>query len=178
MQRVRAELLQLHLQPGPDLRVGARELHLVDRRPHVQAGAAHQHGGAAGREQPVDLDPGQPLVLGDAGGLGDVPDVHQMVRDPTPLRRGELGGADVHAPVELHGVGVDHFAVEGTGQGHGQVGLAGGGGADDRDDTGAAGPDCSGAAHRTSLPKNGGRPAGPPFTPVFGHLVPLRTVRA
>ena len=29
-----------------------------------------------------------------------------------PLGRGQLGGADVHAPVELHRVGVDHLAAE------------------------------------------------------------------
>ena len=46
----------------------------------------------------------------------------------------ELGGADVHATVEGHGVGVDHLAAELLGKPDAEVGLAGGGGTDDGDD--------------------------------------------
>ena len=52
---------------------------------------------------------------------------------PSPLGRGQLGGADVHAPVELHRVGVDHLAVERVGQGQAERGLAGRGRPDHRD---------------------------------------------
>ena len=104
----------------------------------------------------VDLGAGQPLVLGDAGGLGDVPDVQQVVRDAAALLGRQLGGADVHAPVELHGVGVDDLAAEALGEGDAQIGLSGRGGADDGDD--ARGGGC--AAHRPSL----ANPGAPPRT--------------
>ena len=55
---------------------------------------------------------------------------------PAALLGRELGGADVHAPVELHGVGVDHLAAEALGEGDAQVGLARRGRADDGDDPG------------------------------------------
>ena len=57
-----------------------------------------------------------------------------MVGDAAPLRKRELGGADVHAPVELHRVGVDDLAVESLGQVEAEVGLARGCGSDDGDD--------------------------------------------
>ncbi|BBZ66795.1 hypothetical protein MINS_22240 [Mycolicibacterium insubricum] len=50
----------------------------------------------------------------------------------------QLGGADVHPAVELHGVGVDHLGTdplggEEFGQIEGEGGFPGPGGADDRD---------------------------------------------
>ena len=54
-----------------------------------------------------------------------------MVRDAAALGERELGGADVHAAVELHGVGVDDLAAEALGQVEGEVGLAGRGRPDD-----------------------------------------------
>src|SRR6185295_4004834 len=45
-----------------------------------------------------------------------------------------LGGADVEAPVDLQGVGVDDLAGEPLGERHRQGALAGGGGADDGED--------------------------------------------
>ena len=54
----------------------------------------------------------------------------------TPSRSAsvQLGGADVHAAVELHRVGVDHLAAEPLGERDAEVGLADGGRADDGDD--------------------------------------------
>jgi hypothetical protein len=53
------------------------------------------------------------LVVGDRCGAGDLPDVEQVVRYAVPLVFAELCGADVHAAVELHRVGVDDLAVDG-----------------------------------------------------------------
>lgn len=50
--------------------------------------------------------------MGNAGAFGD----------------GEFGGADVHAPVELHGVNVDDFAVTGVGEANAEGRFSGGGG--------------------------------------------------
>lgn len=125
VERAGAVRGQLLLQTGADLGVGAGEVEVVDGAAHVEAGAADEDGGAALGEEPVDLGAGQALVLGDTGGLGDRPDVEQPVRDAAALGLGEFGGADVHAPVELHGVGVDDLAAEVLGEEDAQVRLAG-----------------------------------------------------
>ena len=51
------------------------------------------------------------LEVGDAGLIARVEHVEHVVRDATPLLHRELGGADVHAPVELHRVGVDYLGA-------------------------------------------------------------------
>lgn len=75
------------------------------------------------------------LVAGDGRGLGDVEDVELVVRDAAAGVDGQLGGADVHPAVELHRVGVDDLGAEWPepfGDVQRQLGLAGAGGADDR----------------------------------------------
>ena len=57
-----------------------------------------------------------------------------MVRDAAPLVGRELGGADVHAAVDLHRVGVDDLAAEALREVEREPRLAGGGRADDGDD--------------------------------------------
>ncbi len=154
MQCPGAVLGQFRLQRGPDARVRPGELQCVDGALHVQTGTAHEDGRAALGEQPVDLGAGQALVLGDAGGLGDVPDVQQPVGDGPALVERQLGGSDVHPPVELHGVGIDHFAPELLSEEHPQVGLSGCGGTDDGDD-----PRCgSWTSHCPSLANLGAVP--------------------
>ena len=133
VERRRAVRGQLGLQPGPQGRVGAGEVELVDDGADVQAGPADEQRHPAAGEHVVDRGPGQPLVLGDAGPLGHVPHVEHVVRYATPLGRRRLRGADVHAPVELHGVGVDDLGAETPGQLDGERGLAGRGGTDERD---------------------------------------------
>ncbi len=147
MQGVRADLLDLGLQPGPDRRFGAREVQVVEHRAHVQAGATDQHGRLAGRQQLVDHTAGQALVDRHRRGLGDLPEVEQVVRDPAALGRCELGRSDVHAPVELHGVGVHHLASEPAGQFDTERGLAGRGGTDDGDHE-----RCRSSRHADSVP--------------------------
>ena len=74
---------------------------------------------------------------------GHRPDVEQVVRDAVALGLGLLGGADIHALVELHRVGVDDLAAEHLGQRDGQAGLAGGGRAHHGDDVRAHGYKCA-----------------------------------
>ena len=62
--------------------------------------------------------------------------VDHVVGDAPLLRPGGLGGADVHAAVDLHGVGGHHLPAEAEGQLRGQGGLARGGGAADHQDVG------------------------------------------
>src|SRR5581483_2951277 len=76
-------------------------------------------------------------VPGHARRLGHVPDVEDVVGYALTLAHGELGRADVQAPVHLHRVGVDDLAAERVCQAQRQVGLAGGGRPDDRDYAGS-----------------------------------------
>jgi hypothetical protein len=124
---------QLGLQPGAQLGIGAGEVELVDHGAHVESGTADQQRHPAPPEHLLDRRPGQPLVLGDARALGHVPHVQQVVRHPAPLGRGGLRGADVHAAVELHRVGVDHLGADPLGQLDRQRGLAGRGRPDERE---------------------------------------------
>ena len=68
----------------------------------------------------------------DRGGFGDVEDIELMMGYPAPFVDGQFGGADVHAAVELHCVGVDHLDRQFAGQAlrdrQGEIGLAGAGG--------------------------------------------------
>jgi hypothetical protein len=130
------------LEPGPHRGVGAREVQLVEDGAHVAARAADQERHDACGAQPVDLGAGHPRVLGHRRRLAHVPEVEQVVRHAVPLAGVGLGGADVHAAVQLHRVGVDHLAAEPVRQGDSEGGLAGGGGAHQRDHR-------RGTAHRT-----------------------------
>jgi hypothetical protein len=124
---------ELRLELGPQLRVRGGELQLVHHGLHVEPGAADEHRCAARGPQILDDGPRRPLVGGDRGGLGDVEDAEQVVRNTGTLGRGELGRADVHPPVEGHRVGVDDLAAQGCGNRHAEAGLARRGGPDDGD---------------------------------------------
>jgi hypothetical protein len=56
-----------------------------------------------------------------------------MVAHRSAPRWWQLRGTDVHATVELHGVGVDHLATQTAGQLHRKVGFAGAGRANYRE---------------------------------------------
>ena len=121
------------LQALADHLVRAGEVEFAERSPDVEAGAADKDRDLAAFFYVSDHGVDEVLVLRDARGLGNVPDVKQMVRDTPSLRLRELGGANVHARIELHGVGVDDLAVKFQCQVHRQVGLARGGRANDGD---------------------------------------------
>ena len=81
----------------------------------------------------VDVEP--PVV--DVGDVGLDPDArhahggdaaardHGLVRHARALGGGQFRGADVHAPVQLHRVGVDHLTTEFVGESDAQRRLAG-----------------------------------------------------
>src|SRR5690606_5021252 len=97
----------------------------------IEAGPADQHRRAAPTQHVLDGRAGVPLIGGDAGGATDVQHVQQMVVDAPALGDGELGGADVHPAVQLHGVAVDDLAVPPLGYVQGQIRLPGRGGTPD-----------------------------------------------
>jgi len=143
VQRGRAGPVQLVFEPVADTLVRSGKIKIFQSGPDVQAGAADQHRQAAAGDDVVDHGAGQMLVVGHVGGPGHRPDVEQVMRDALAGGRGLLGGADVHALVELHGVGVHHLAAEGAGQAGAEPGLAGGGRADHGDDVRAHAHQCA-----------------------------------
>lgn len=69
---------------------------------------------------------------GDAEGFGWLGDVDEVVRDALPLGGRWLGGADVHSPIDLHGVDAEDLGIEAFGEGQGEGGLADGGAAEEQ----------------------------------------------
>jgi hypothetical protein len=91
-------------------------------------------GGAAGQEH------GPPLPFGGLGQAHEVRGGERLVGvahvdapmgDASAVRLRDLGGADVHAAVHLHGVHRDHDGAGAIGDAQRKVGLAGAGGADE-----------------------------------------------
>jgi hypothetical protein len=120
-----AAALELGLERRPQRWVGAGEAQVVERRPQVEPRPADEHRHDAAREQVVDDLPAQRLVRRRRRGDRHRPDVEQVVRTPPRSCGGSLAGADVHAAVELHGVGVDDLAAHRAGERDPEVGLAG-----------------------------------------------------
>ena len=105
----------------------------------VEHGAAHDDRYRAAGRNRFDVRRGGALITGDGRGLGDIKDVELMMRDATARFDGQLGGADVHAAIELHRVGVHDLRTDLTAEPSDpfckverQLRLAGAGGADDR----------------------------------------------
>ena len=102
------------------------EIVAPDQTVHIQSGAAGDDGGLAPGENVVHNGGGHFGVAADGKILPGVADIDHMVTDALHFRGVRLGGADVHAPVDIHGVAGNHFAVGGLGQLYRQGGLAGG----------------------------------------------------
>jgi len=51
------------------------------------------------------------LIFRDARRPRDGPDIEQMMRYARLFRHGQLGRADVHALIKLHGIGVHYLAA-------------------------------------------------------------------
>ena len=51
-------------------------------------------------------------VLHDGIGFVRLPDVHQMMRNTAPVFRCGFGCADIHAPVNLHGIHANNLAAQ------------------------------------------------------------------
>jgi hypothetical protein len=117
---------QLILQPGTHRRVGRRDIKTIERGADIETRATNQDRLVSAGPNAAHVQTGLQLVCRDAGLLTNVQDVELMVGDsPALLDRG-LGGADVHAAVELHGIGVDDLAVQLLSEGEGKIRLAAG----------------------------------------------------
>ena len=93
-------------------------------RAGVERRAAHQDRRHAPRPRQSSTPArAQPWNSRHRGRLGHVEHVEQVVRDAAALRDRQLGGADVHAAVDLHRVGVDDLAAQRArpGRGTGRV---------------------------------------------------------
>lgn len=108
----------------------------LEERPQVEAASAHDERQPAARLDLVDGLAGPPRELPGRVSLMGLQDVDQVVRDPRPLLRPRLGRADVEPPVGLERIGADDLAAELLGQGHRQVALARGRGADNGEEGG------------------------------------------
>src|SRR6478609_3314999 len=124
VHRVTTDHLGLGLEAPAHGGVGGRDLEPVEGGSDVEARPADEERPVASPADRGDVGAGCRLVAGDAGLLGHVEDVELVVGDAAPLGGGQLGRADVHAAVELHGVGVDDLTTEPRGEVEGQVGLA------------------------------------------------------
>src|SRR5699024_704478 len=124
----------LRLEPGPDVRVGAGELHMVDGGTHIEAGSSDEDGPVAAVADVGDGGSGAGLEVLDVRLGGDVEDVDEVVRGPAPLLDRQFRGADVHAPIELHRGRVHDLPAEVFGQVERATRLPRGGGPDDGDD--------------------------------------------
>jgi hypothetical protein len=85
---------------------------MVERGTHIKARTADQD-----RPLPTGPDTGNvyagfSLVCRDASFLTNIQNVELMVSDPPARLNRGLGRADVHAAIQLHGVGVDDLATQ------------------------------------------------------------------
>src|SRR5699024_9593688 len=103
-----------------------------------------------------------------SGLVGDLEDVEEVVGHAPALLGWQLVRPDVHAAVELHGVGVDNLSPEALGEVEREVGLAGGGRPDDRDDLRSPVHWSSGSAG-SSWPKGSGPSPGVHVSPATPH---------
>ena len=128
-------LLFKPFQNGPVGRVRSKQP--VQAGLDVKAGAADKE-----RQYPLPVQirqngPGHPRVSPGAEGLVRIRHVNHVMGHPGLFGRGGLGRADVHAPVNLHGVRPHNLAAEFLGKGKGKAGLAHAGGAAQHDHPGS-----------------------------------------
>lgn len=81
MHHLGAGLREFGLEPGADLRIGAREPQIVQRGLDVESGAADEQGHPAPRDDIVYRGPCLGLVPGDVQGLADVVCVDEVMND-------------------------------------------------------------------------------------------------
>ena len=82
-----------------------------DEAVHIQPGSSGDDGGFSPGDDVVHNGGGHGAVPGHGKVLVRLRYVDHMVGDALHLLRARLGGADVHAAVDLHGVAGDHLAV-------------------------------------------------------------------
>jgi hypothetical protein len=150
---------ELRLPARPDRVVGAGEVEPVQDRPGVERRPSDEHGRGAVVAQLRDNAPRPLLEVRHCQRLAHVEEIEQVVPDAAALVGRQLRCTDVHAAVDLHGVGVDDLAAERLGQVERQPGLSGRGATHHGDDRGRI----AGAGHVASLARrpapSGCRPA-------------------
>ena len=112
MQGIATDLRRLSLEAGADDGFGRGDLEGVEGGADVETRPADEHGPSSPPGDGGEVGARLPLVGRDAGLVAHVEHVELVVRYATALRRRQLRGADVHPPVELHGVGVDHLTAQ------------------------------------------------------------------
>ena len=100
----------------------------------IQSRAAHDDGQLASRQNIVHAGGCLLDETGHGVGLLWIGNADHVVGDALHFLRCGGGGADGHAPVDLHGIGGDDFAVKLFGQLDAELCFAAGGGAHDADD--------------------------------------------
>ena len=101
----------LHCSAAVRVGIHFREVNPVEEGLDIKARASHKEGQTA---CPADLLcglPGSRLEAHDIPGISGISDVDQIVGDPLHLFFCDLGGAYVHAAVDLHGVGGNDAAA-------------------------------------------------------------------
>ena len=109
-----------HLCTQPIGRTFRREIPAGEERIDIKPGPAHHDGQFAAGQNLIHTGRRVLHVAGDRIAVERGHAVHHMVGDAMHLFRRGLGGADVHMPVNLHGVRADDLAVHGRGQRHAQ----------------------------------------------------------
>ncbi len=125
------------LQQPAQLGIGRGKGHGVDHRPEMEPRPAHDQHRA--RFRAFQGPPGLAAELGHGEGVLGLGHVDHVVPDPPPLLDGGLSGADVHSPVDLARIHRQDLGSDPLRHRHGQVGLAGGGGSEDRQQAGQTG---------------------------------------
>jgi len=129
-----SQLAQLGPQSG--LRWNRRWPQTACERLEVEAAAPHQQGAAAALDGPVHRLHCERLKLLQRQRLIRWPQIQQVMGGRPLLRCGRFGGADVHLPIELAGIHVDHVQLELPGQLDPQGGFAARRGAEKNDHQG------------------------------------------
>ena len=98
-----------------DPRIRSRETEIEQHRRNVQTGAADQDRPRSARLDGVDRRKRVGLVARDVRIVGDVERVDEVMGNAIAVGFQHFGRADVHAPVELHRIGVHHLGGDSRG---------------------------------------------------------------
>ena len=106
-------------------RVGSKAV-APDQGVHIKTGAAGDDGYLSPGENVLDNRRGRFAIAADGEILIRLADIQHMVGNALHFFRRGLGGADVHAAIDLHGIAGNYLAVYHFCQFHGKSGLSGG----------------------------------------------------
>lgn len=114
MKLVGREGVELGAEGG----VGGRAVEdAVEEGLNVEGGAADDDGQDVAGAEVIDFGVGEGEPLFESEGIGSVRvgDIDEVVGGAGAFAGGGLGGADIHAAIDLKGVGGDEFAGGGVG---------------------------------------------------------------